>query len=179
MASSGASRHLSVDYSPRHSWRGLFHGFTPQMQSNLRQLCALSAEKNSTGPGTTFGISILHSDGRRLRANQVAEEFGRGGVYAEQARYRFSRNGGGRQRIYVCRLDHFSDRESVTGSSDSDYSGPDFSPSSPSAVRAAISVSSGIALSMIRVSIEKRADPIRDTGSLDGQRNRDPAQAEQ
>jgi hypothetical protein len=32
---------------------------------------------------------------------------------------------------------------------------------------------------MIRVSIEKRADPIRDTGSLDGQRNRDPAQAEQ
>ena len=61
----------------------------------------------------------------------------------------------------------------------SDYSGPDFSPSSPSAVRATISVSSGIALSMIRVSIEKRADPIRDTGSLDGQLNRDPAQAEQ
>ena len=73
----------------------------------------------------------------------------------------------------------FLTSESVTGSSDSDYSGPDFSPSSPSAVRAAISVSSGIALSMIRVSIEKRADPIRDTGSLDGQLNRDPAQAEQ
>jgi hypothetical protein len=89
MASSGASRHLSADYSPRHSWRGLFSsniGFTPQIQSkNTIERCGATvrpshkAEKNSTGPGTTLGISFLHSDGRRLRANQVAEEFGRGG----------------------------------------------------------------------------------------------------
>jgi hypothetical protein len=69
-----------LGHSPRHFGGAFFHPTSVSRRTLWGDFApSHKAEKIQQGPGTTLVLSFLHSDGRRLRANQVAEEFGRGG----------------------------------------------------------------------------------------------------